>query len=281
MPYAEIRDSDITALIPDLLYRVGSVVPADHLSWLPGDTSGFEPLNCYLYLQPDTAVFIDTNPAICRPAVEQALTQLAARRQVLVFPTRNEAECIGNLGYLLAKGRDARLLFGGGGGILEWVNHPDAPVGQVDNFLGVTPIDPAANGTSTAIGGLRFDWMNAAMKEMFLTQWAYEASTKVLFTSDFFGWNHLSGPDQPVTLEDPGLVPSAPAVATEIASRINWLPGAYCPELLAAYDDILQQLDVAMIAPVHGAVIAGPAAVERNIAVAREALGLLTSAVPA
>lgn len=280
MPYAETRTSDITTLVPDLLYRVGSVVAAERLSWLPPEAAGFEPLNCYVYLQPDVAVFLDTNPAICRPAVEKALQELVGNRQVLVFPTRNEAECIGNLGYLLAKGRDARLLFGGGGGILEWINHPDAPPNEIDNFLDVTPIDPAANGTSTKIEALHFDWMNAAMKEMFLTQWAYEASTKTLFTSDFFGWQHLADPDGSVVHDDPALVPSAAIVANEIPHRINWLPGANCPDLLAAFDQLFERLDVSIIAPVHGAVISG-AAVAPSIAVAREALALLAPAVPA
>ncbi|HEX3792493.1 MAG TPA: hypothetical protein VHW44_31815 [Pseudonocardiaceae bacterium] len=281
MPYAPTRSSDITPLVPGLLYRIGSVVPADHLSWLPWGATGYEPLNCYLYLLPDTAVFIDTCPAISAPAVRQALAELVGDRQLLVFPTRNEAECVGNLGLLLARGRDARLLFGGGGGILEWINHPDAPPGITDNFLGVTPIDPAANGTSTEIGSLHFDWMDAAVKEMFLTQWAYERTTKTLFTSDFFGWQHLAAAGDPVLHTAADSSPDAAVIAGEIVNRINWLPGAYCPDVLARFASVMSEYDVEIIAPVHGAVLAGRELVARSVDLANAALAALTSPVPA
>jgi hypothetical protein len=281
MPYASPQSSDITPLVPGLLYRIGSVVEADNLSWLPWDATGYEPLNCYLFTLPDTAVFVDAGPAISKPAIERALTELVGDRQLLVFPTRNEAECVGNLGLLLARGKDARLLFGGGGGILEWINHPDAPPAVTDNFLDVTPIDPAANGTSADIGPLHFDWMNAAMKEMFLTQWAYERTTKTLFTSDFFGWQHLTAPGDPVvhTAADPS--PDARVVADEIVNRINWLPGAHCPDMLDGFVRVMSEYDVEIIAPVHGAVLAGRDLVARSVDTAKAALASLTSPVPA
>lgn len=281
MPFADSRPSDVTALVPDLLYRIGSVVGADHLSWLPWDASGYEPLNCYLFTLPDQAIFIDTCPAIAEPAVQRALIELVGDRQVLVFPSRNEAECVGNLGLLLGRGRDSRLLFGGGGGILEWINHPDAPPLTPDNFLDVTPIDSAANGTSSEFGRLSFDWMNAPVKEMFLTQWAYERSTKTLFTSDFFGWQHLADPQASVvhTAADPS--PGAQAVADEIVNRINWLPGAYCPQVLQGFSEVMSTYDIEIIAPVHGAVLSGKELVQRSVAIADEALAILTSSVPA
>jgi hypothetical protein len=281
MPYAPEQPSDITTIVPGLLYRIGTVVGADNLSWLPWDATGYEPLNCYLFTLPDAAVFVDACPAISRPAVERALAELVGDRQVLVFPTRNEAECVGNLGLLLARGRDARLLFGGGGGILEWINHPDAPPAVTDNFLDVTPIDPAANGTSTRIGPLHFDWMNAAVKEMFLTQWAYERTTRTLFTSDFFGWQHLAAPGAAVvhTAADPS--PSAGTVADEIVNRINWLPGAHCPEIIDGFATLMSELDVETIAPVHGAVLSGRDLVTRSVDIALTALASLTSPVPA
>ena len=266
---------EITAIVPDVLYRVGTTVPVDHLSWVGAGRTGFDPQNAFVLIDGDEAVFIDTGPAIARDAIERALDEVVAGRRVSIFPTRNEAESIGNLGLLFARGRDARLLFGGGGGILEWVNHPDAPAAETRNFLGQVPIVPAANGTSMAIGErLVFDWFDAPIKQMLLTQWAYERSTKTLFTSDFFTWVHQAHVTDPVVVTEAS--PSVDDVAADIVSRINWLPGAHCPDVVTALREVFSTYAVETIAPDHGCVLSGAAAVAAHLELALRALDLVT-----
>ncbi|GAA2253402.1 hypothetical protein GCM10010402_05680 [Actinomadura luteofluorescens] len=264
----------ITELVPGVLYRIGATVPARDLTWMADSPGVHEPLNCYLLVTPDEAVFVDAGPAIIAPQVAEAARDLVGDREIAVFPTRNEFDCIGNLGLLLGLRDDVRLLFGGGGGILEWIGDP--ATGGRDGFLGRREIVLAPNGTDTAFaGGVRFHWFDAPVKQMFLTQWAYEESTKTLFTSDFFGWVHAPGPDGPITAGDPADLPALDGLLEEIPRRMNWLPGATAPEVVSALAEVAAAHDVRRIAPVHGRVISGPAAVRRAFADAGTALAAL------
>ncbi|WP_165958923.1 hypothetical protein [Actinomadura sp. KC345] len=264
----------VTELVPGTLYRIGTTVPARDLTWTPGGPGVHEPLNCYLLTTPDEAIFLDTGPAIARPeVVAAAREQVAGGRSLWVFPSRNEFDCVGNLGALLDLRDDARLLFGGGGGILEWVGDASGR-----SFLGRREIVLTPNGTSTAFsGGVRLHWMDAPVKQMFLTQWAYEESTRTLFTSDFFGWVHARSATGPVVADRPGELPGADEIAAEIPHRVNWLPGATAPDVLDAFDRTVAARYVERIAPVHGRVITGAATVRRALDDTRAALAALTT----
>ncbi|WP_165966622.1 hypothetical protein [Actinomadura sp. 7K507] len=270
--------TEVTELVPGTLYRIGATVPARDLTWTPGGPGVHEPLNCYLLTTPDEAIFLDTGPAIVRPQVMAAAReQVDGGRSLWIFPTRNEFDCVGNLGPLLDLRDDARLLFGGGGGILEWIGDADGR-----GFLGRREIVLAPNGTSTAFsGGVRLHWMDAPVKEMFLTQWAYEESTRTLFTSDFFGWVHARSATGPVVADRPDDLPEAAEVAAEIPHRVNWLPGATAPDVLEAFERTVTAYDVERIAPVHGQVISGAATVRRALDDTRAALAALTTPQPA
>ncbi|MFC5753223.1 hypothetical protein [Actinomadura rugatobispora] len=268
----QVTGPAVTELVPGALYRIGGTVPACDLTWLADGTASFEPLNCYLLTTPGDAVFLDTGPAILRPRVARAARELAGDRALWVFPTRNEFDCIGNLGLLLGLRDDARLLFGGGGGILEWVGDEDGR-----SFLGRREIRLAPNGSTTEFGGgVRFHWLDAPVKQMFLTQWAYEESTKTLFTSDFFGWSRPGAADAPPVVQRPEDLPGPDALLEEIPRRVNWLPGATAPEVAEAFDRVAAAYDVERIAPVHGRVISGAATVRRAFDDTRSALARLT-----
>ena len=269
----------VEALVDERLLRAGCVVDLDCLTWVPEDASGHEPLNAYVFLEDDRAVFIDTGPAIARPALEQAM-DVVSNRATAVFPTRNEPDCIGNLGFVLGSASHPRLLFGGVGGILEWVNDPSVPQLEAKDFVGRVPIEPAENGTRSQIGSLHFRWFDAAVKEMWMTQWAYEASTKTLFTSDSFGFRHLRTPDEPVILEDTDELPEIDDVAREITCRINWLPGSSCDGVIARFASIFEELDVEIIAPVHGRILKGADVVTAHVELMIRALERATTFEP-
>ncbi|GAB3430239.1 MBL fold metallo-hydrolase [Actinophytocola sediminis] len=269
--------SAVTELVPDRLFRIGTTVPVQDLTWAPDLPGRWEPLNCYLLRTPTAAIFLDAGPAIMRQELEKAVAELVGDRAVWIFPTRNEFDCIGNLGYLLGLRDDARLLFGGGGGILEWVNDPAADEAESRTFLGRREIVLARNGTTTEFDdGVRFHWLDAPVKEMFLTQWVYEESTRTLFSSDFFGWSHLDSAHAPVVAKDPEDLPGRTAVLDELPRRVNWLPGASAPEVIEAYDRVADAYEVERIAPVHGRVLSGAATVARAFADTRSALADLT-----
>lgn len=260
-------------LVPEVLYRVGTSVRAENLSWVSPGFDGYDALSCYVFDASDEVIFVDAGAAVSRPAVTEALEQIAGSRRRTAYVTRTEGENIGNLPDVLSR-PGSRLLFGLGGGVLEWIHDADE-----ENFIGRVELVPATNGTSWSTeSGLHFHWMDAPIKQMFLTQWAYEERTRTLFTSDMFAWHHLAGPDERPVVTWADAVPPAPAVAEAIARRVNWLVGATFPARVELLESVFATYDVERLAPCHGSVIEGREAVERTLAVTLDALGLLSEA---
>jgi len=265
-------DQMITELVPGRLYRVGCVVKAERLSWLPQDLDGFEAVNSYVLTDKDNVVFFEMGLPIARPAMEQAVAKLVGNRRVYVDFTRNEADCIGNMGYVLGTCRNPTLLYGTAGGVLEWINDPHVSELEVRNFLGRVPIESAKNGETKKIGAMEFTWMDAGTKMMLMTQWAFEKSTGCLFTSESFGWRHIPTINSPVIVDTAASLPSAVTVAREMVARMNWMREAEYQPVIDRFVSIFKQYDVQMIAPVHGCVIKGREAVVAHVERAVEAL---------
>ncbi len=261
----------VTTLIPDRLYRIGCMVRAERLSWLPGDLDAYEPLNAYMMVDKDNVVFSELGAPIMLPAMKSAL-DMVGDRKVWVYFTRNEADCIGNMGYVLGTCASPTLLFGSGGGILEWINDPAVSMLEVRDFLGRIPIESARNGSSRKVGTLNFDFFEAGSKQMILTQWAYEASTGCLFTSESFGFRHAATVDSPTVIESARNLPSVDTVAKELVARMNWLRESDVESYVARFEGIFKKYDVQILAPVHGCVIKGRDAVAAHVKLASAAM---------
>jgi hypothetical protein len=268
---------EIEPLVEDRLYRVGCTVGLDELSWVGRERPGFEPLNCYLFLDSDQAVFIDSCCAIAKPVVRDVLENLVAGRSVSIFPTRNEEDCIGNMDIVFTYGKNIHLLWGGAGGILEWINDPLVDPLVAKSFVGRIPFLNARNGVKTTIGEkINLEFYQAPLREMVMTQWAFDSTTKTLFTSDFFSWHHLDSADESPIVTSVGHNPSVEDVAADIDARINWLKDAHCPDAIEKFANFFEEREVEVIAPVHGAVLAGADVVRSNVALSLDALALLT-----
>ena len=261
----------VTTLVPGRLHRVGCVVRAERLSWLPADLDAYEPLNAYLFTDDDNAVFVDTGSAIMLPAIRSAL-ELIGHRRVWVYFTRNEADAIGNLGYLLGTCEHPTMLFGSAGGILEWVNDPAVSILEVRNFLGRIPVESARNGVARKVGSFDFKFMEAITKQMGMTQWAYEATSGTLFTACSFGWRHAARVDAPTVVTSAAGLPGVDSVAREIAAKCNWMPEGSFAERIEAFEKLFKDHDVQMLAPVHGCVIKGRKAVAAHVRLAVDAM---------
>jgi len=261
----------VTTLVPDRLYRFGCMVRAERLSWLPQDLPAFEPLNGYLLLDKDDAVFAELGLPVALPAVKMALN-LIGDRKVWVWFSRNESDCIGNMGYVFGSCEQPTLLYGTAGGVLEWINDPAVAITEVRDFLGRIPIESARNGVSKQIGSLGFNFMDAGSKQMIMTQWAYEKSTGTMFTSESFGFRHAATVDAPVVIESARGLPSVDSVARELVARFNWMREAQYAEVIDYFERIFKEHDVRILAPVHGCVIKGREAVAAHVKLAVSAL---------
>jgi len=265
-------NQSVYELVPERLYRVGCTVEAKRMSWLPKDLDAFEPINCYLFVDGDMVFFVDTGAAVAEPAVRLAMQEIVGDKQTNVTFTRNEADCIGNLGYILGTAENSKLMFGGVGGIFEWINDPSVAQLEVRDFLGRIPVEQVSSPTRKSYGNLTLRWFDAGVKEMFLTQWVFEEQTGCLFTSDTYGFRHLESSQAPPIIDSSDDLPAVDVVAKEFAERINWLPGSDYPMVIARLKSIFEEFDVQMIAPVHGCVIKGREVVAEHVALSIEAL---------
>lgn len=262
----------VTPIIPGKLFRIGCVVPAQRLSWLPADLPGYEPLNAYALVDNGNCLFMEMGSPVMLPAIERAMELTKGRKTWLWF-SRNEADCIGNMGYLLARAEKPTLLFGSiAGGIFEWINDPSVPIGEVRDFQGRSHAVSARNGTAQDIGSMHFEFMDAGSKQMYMTQWVYEATTGTMFTSDSFGFRHLAAANGPVVVDTAAGLPSLQAVTGETVERFNWMREANFAPVIARFEEIFRKHDVQVLAPVHGCVIKGRDAVKAHVALAIDAL---------
>lgn len=261
----------VTPLIPDRLYRFGCMVRAERLSWLPEDLDAYEPLNGYLMVDKDNAVFWEMGAPIMLPAIQSAIELIGERKVWLSF-SRNEADCIGNMGYVLGTCKQPTMLYGTAGGILEWINDPAVDILEVRDFLGRIPLVSSKNGESRQIGAMDLSFMDAGSKMMLMTQWAYEKNTGTLFTSDSFGWRHCKAVDSPTVVDSAKGLPSVDTVAKELVARMNWMRESQYPELIDRFQSIFAKHDVQTIAPVHGCVIKGREAVKAHVKLAVDAM---------
>ena len=272
--FAFAGNQSITPLIPDKLYRVGCVVHAERLSWLPADTAAFEPINLYLLVDGGNCVFMEMGPPVALPALKLAIETVVGDRKVWAAFSRNEADCIGNMGYILGTCREPTLLFGGAGGILEWINDPSVSMLEVRDFLGRIPIVTSKNGESRTIGSFDLSWFDAPLKQMLMTQWAFERNTGCLFTSESFGFRHMETIDSAPVIENTKNLPKAADVAREIVARVNWLREADYPEVAENIEKVFKTHDVQIIAPVHGCALKGRSVIAAHVKVAIDALNI-------
>jgi hypothetical protein len=132
---------------------------------------------------------------------------------------------------------------------------------------------------SSRIGDIELQWFDAGIKQMLMTQWMFEPESGCMFTSDCFGFRHLTRADAIPIVDSKRGIPKIPRIAEELAARMNWLRGAEFPEVVARFETLFRERDVRMIAPVHGCVIRGRDAVRAHVAAMLSALRV-TSQLP-
>jgi hypothetical protein len=208
----------------------------------------------YLVIGRDRTLLFDTGYSPQWSAISDSLDLLLGDRTLdYIAPSHPEVVHCSNTPGLLERYPDARVVGDVRDYPLFWPQYADR-------------YDTYAAGSELDLGGHRIRFVDALIKDLPSSQWAYESSQQVLFVSDGFAYSHRP------PVEDDDRPTHAPGECTLLASE---LPGEPGPEQIvwitqaALYWTRFVKMDVfleglqkmlaanpaRLIAPAHGAVI--------------------------
>lgn len=245
-------------LVPGRVYRLGGSVERDgRISWVPRDSTGFEPINCYLVRSEDEALLINTGVAAHAEQVLGQLDEVIGRSfPVSVFMTRAEQDTLGNLGAVIANFNTQKVYTAGA------VRQPfdffdDA--NSIETVRDVTKdsveILRIAPGADVPVGTGEISVFPPPVR-LLTSWWAYDSGSKIMFPTDMFGQVAAETADQ--------VVSTAPAdidsLRSYLMTKFDWLAMADTTYLLDRLAETRAR-EVKILAPDHGCIIVGEEAV--------------------
>jgi hypothetical protein len=252
-------------LVPEKLYAVGGMLPLDgRISWAPISTRGYQPINCYAIVEGANALIVDTGLPIHEQRILAQLDAIIPEgAHVDVYLTRAEMDCVGNLGAISQR-FDLGTIYTGGR-----YNPFDAfdQLGSVtEGRIEAKSIVRILPGESIRITQSRTIDVIMPPFKMLASHWAYDATTKTMFTSDLYAHQALASPDY-----DPVLAPEMDdadlaSVCAFVESRYWWIHQIAVPEIVVnlrrIFDDKARQIE--RIAPTRGCILEDGSMIRRH-----------------
>ncbi|MGI9425984.1 MAG: hypothetical protein ACR2PA_22605 [Hyphomicrobiaceae bacterium] len=240
------------------------------ISAYPEAARGHAVSNCYLLVNDNGALLLDTGAAIFEQQILAQLEDLIDRDTPLsLFPLRiNEFMSVGNAAAIAERfnvvGCYAQLP-----DVHDWLDFrakdasasPSRPIVPTlalrDHPLRIATDD--ANGLEAILAPIR----------LISTFWVFDDSTGTLFSSDMFCHTWHDDKDGPwiMTNQDDHVTTTAFVRSFLLNTRYWWLEGAALETIRLGVADVFNRLDIQMIAPAFGALLKGRDAVERQFAV--------------
>ncbi len=230
-------------------------------------------LGQYLVIGDDKTLLIDTGMPNFWPTVSAQLDQaLAGRTLDYLMPTHPEVPHVSALPYILRKYPACRLIGDSRDYQLYFPSHFPTMIHR-------------SPGDEIDLGGKTLVFLQALMKDLPNTLWAYEKSTQVLFVCDGFAFMHAGAEmAEPEEEADATHRPGECALFTsEMAADVDvnrasfilqralyWSRYVDADVLFRRIDRMIEQYPARLIAPAHGNVIDNPAAVFPTIRKAHE-----------
>jgi len=240
------------------LFRLGARIPTEgRLSWVPAGVTEPFPLNVYVLTSEQRAIVVDTGPLVLYPQLLEQIRTVVGDRELAILVTRNDPEAMGGVGSLLPQLAPSVFYYYGGGSILEWVwDERDGP-GASGDLFDTVPVDSP---TEIALEGDRIVQIIRPPLAVLNTVWVYDPTSKTLFTSDGLGYLPSDQPADSV-VDDRGDV-DADRTRAFISARFDWIARLNSTRLADELHELLQPLEIENLAPSHGVVVRGAAAVD-------------------
>lgn len=271
-----VSQSSITTLFDGKLHVLRNSFSLDgRISAYPETARGHAVSNCYLLVEDDGALLLDTGAAVLESQILDQLDTLIGRDFPLsVFPLRiNEFMSVGNA---IAIARNFNVVQGYSRvpDIQGWLEFESANQASDRSIPQIPTTSTASNPVQVGNSGARVLDAFTAPIRLISTFWIYDPTTKTLFTSDMFShiWHD--------TVDGPWIMTSADDAVTTtdfvrsflFNTRYWWLDGAALETIRAGVEDVFNKYDIEVIAPGFGAVLQGADMVERQFSILDEIL---------
>jgi len=267
--------SGVTELAASKIYALQNTFPLDgRVSQYPIKARGHTASNCYLLLEEDGALLLDTGYAAHEGAILDQLGSLLPPGVPLkIFPLRiNEFMSVGNA-MAIARRFNVKECYSSTTDVACWLDFDAVDVnGRSKDAPALGTILLGASQTYRVGAGRPIEVINPPLR-LISTRWIYDAASRTLFSSDMFTHVWRGGPEGPWIAEgDDGVTSPAFVRSFLLNTRYWWLEGGAIDPLRRAAAEIFARHDIETIAPGYGAILRGRALAERQFAVLDEVL---------
>jgi hypothetical protein len=274
--------SNIATLADGKLYALQNALHLDgRVSAYPAHARGYSMANCYLLVEDDAAVLIDTGYAVHEPIIRGQIESLiGAGQRLSLFPLRlNEFMSINNVETLAAH-LDVEQCYTGNPDAAWWFDF-GATSDHGEPVLDKLKITVVSREQTLPIGsGGRVLNVFQAPIRLIATRWIYDGATKTLFTSDMFSHVWRDTPQGPWFVDETNDTSSFDHVRSFLLNtRYWWLEGVHTGPLREAVAKVIDSFDIETLAPGYGAIIRGRDLVEKQFRIFDEVLASLDRGV--
>jgi hypothetical protein len=287
-----VLSRNILELAKDSLYALSNPIELDGrpVSTHPPSARGFAPVNCYLVLDGNEALLVDTGLKIHERQVLEQLDQLLvpeSRLTVLILRP-SEYSSVSNARAIAGKFELGRVMLGGGvrpEDFHHWLDfHPPEVAGQAETgsrkLIEADRWSPMGQDEIPAPGSRRLQIIRPEI-QLISTYWLYDATTRTLFTSDALSHVWRETADGPWAVECPDDAPAVDEICEYLTgARYWWMAGARTDPLRRYLKSLQETYEIECVAPASGCVLAGRNVVDRHFALMDEALEELSHRDP-
>jgi glyoxylase-like metal-dependent hydrolase (beta-lactamase superfamily II) len=240
------------------------------VSWVDANARGYDPSNCYLVLESDAALLVDTGLHVHEQALLRQLAEILPEGMPLgIALTRVEPDCLGNLIAVAERFNVTRLASQSNVIPFDYLGPFSHRFPGVEIVNGLHPGDQVP-----VTGDRRLAVVEPAVRTL-PTLWYWDEGSGTLFCSDFFG------EDRPLQAHDSvGGQVSVRAARSHLLAKFDWIGIADTSAALVRLDRIFETLPVSVLAPGHGMWVVGRQSVLDRYRTVRAALTLQIAGAP-
>ena len=280
MAYEElIEKAPIVELVEGKLYVLPNPYPLDgRICTHPLDARGYATQNCYVFIEGDRAVLVDTGFSLHEPAMISRLETLLGDDIELGLCVLRLGEYYGtcNVRPLVDHFKIKTIYSTRPDGVESTDFRPEyVPYGSPNgtgSFANVEGVMLRGKGEIDLGNDRKLQFLRPPLR-LLSTNWMYDVQTKTLLTADHFTYLWQPTLDGPWVTEPGEELPSDEEVVEFMAgTRYWWLPGARTNQMVADFDELIKDREIERICPGYGRVIEGKEQVQEHIELFRRVL---------